>query len=331
MGHHACLLQLQISQYGPQRGGPMGQALNLSALNNVNQRGLTGNSSMNPASLQRQAGAGVNLGALGAAPSMQRGLSPGLQGNVNLSSLGNQRAGLGNIGMGALGAGLGSGLGNALQLQNSPGRNSGLGLHPGVGLSSAAYPPSGDLIAMMNKANVSTTNSQLLNATQNAFSNAPGQSQQQQSQQQQSQQQLQQQAQQQQQTQQQQQSQQLHGQQTSSSGQDQDQPVFDQSEFPALGGGAAGQRQQTHALANGDSLGPGANLYNNIALQGKAVNHFAADFSIQNESEFPALGSVGSRGGDEQGSDGQGQPGLKVGDLCHHECIHKVQRTMHHV
>lgn len=305
---------MQLPQYGPQRGGPMGQALNLSALNSVNQRGLTNSTSMNPASLQRQAGAGVNLGTLGGTPGMQRGLGPGLQGSVNLSGLSNQRAGLGNIGMGPLGAGLGSGLGNALQLQNSPGRNSGLGLHPGVGLSSAAYPPSGDLIAMMNKANVSTTNSQLLNATQNAFSNAPGQSQQQ-NQQQHLQQQAQQQQQQQQTQQQNQQPQQQHGQQPSSSGQDEDQPVFDQSEFPALGGGALGQRTQAQALANGDSLGHGAYLYNNIALQGKAVNHFAADFSIQNESEFPALGSVGSRGGDEQGSDSQGQPGLKVGFL----------------
>lgn len=296
---------MQLPQYGPQRGGPMGQALNLNALNSVNQRGMTSNASINPVSLQRQAGAGVNLGGLPGAPSMQRGLSPGLQGNVNLSSLGNQRAGLGNIGMGALGNSLGAGLGNALQLQNSPGRNSGLGLHPGVGLSSAAYPPSGDLIAMMNKANVSTTNNQLLNATQNAFSNAPGQPSQQQ--QQPNQQQLQSQNQQQQPPQQQQQQlqQQLQGQQPSSSGQEQDQPVFDQSEFPALGGGAPGQRQQTQALANGDSLGHGANLYNNIALQGKTANHFATDFSIQNESEFPALGSVGSRGGEDQGPDGQ--------------------------
>lgn len=100
-------------------------------------------------------------------------------------------------------------------------------------------------------------------------------------------------------------------------GQDHDQPVFDQSEFPALGGGAGGQRQQTQGLANGDatgfnSLGHSANMYNNVALQGKAAGHFGADFSIQNESEFPALGSVGSRGGDDQSQDNQGQPGQKV-------------------
>lgn len=318
---------MQLPQYGPPRGGPMGQALNLNVLNNVNQRGLASNTSINQPSLQRQPGTSVNLGTLGATPSMPRGLSHGLQNSVNLSSLNNQRAGLGSIGMGALGGGLGAGLGNAVQLQNSPGRNSGLGLHPGVGLSSAAYPPSGDLIAMMNKANVSTTNSQLLSATQNAFSNAPGQSQQQQPQSQQQQQQLQQQAQQQQgQQHQQQQSQQAHVQQASASGQgqgqDPDQPVFDQSEFPALGGSAAGQRQQTQGLANGDSTGHGA-LYNNIALQGKTVNHFAADFSIQNESEFPALGSVGSRGFDDQGSDGQGHSGLKVGPTFLVACMNQ--------
>ena len=238
---------------------------------------------------------------------MPRGVGPGMQAGMNLPGLSNQRGTLGNIGMSALGNGLGGGLGNALSLQNSPGRNSGLNLHPGVGLSSAAYPPSGDLIAMMNKANVSTNNSQLLNATQSAFNTTVGQQQQQQQQQQ-----LQQQ-------QQQQQGQQQGQGQANSMGQDHDQPVFDQSEFPALGGGAGRQRQQNQGLANGDassfnSLGHGANMYNNVALQGKAAGHFGADFSIQNESEFPALGSVGSRG-DDQSQDNQGQQGQKVS--CH--------------
>ncbi|DBA91673.1 TPA: hypothetical protein ACH3X1_003273 [Trebouxia sp. C0004] len=287
--------------------GPMGQTL-MGGLNNVGQRGIPGNAGLGQAALQRQAGNGVNMGALGGASGMQRGM----QGGMNLPGLANQRGALGNIGMSALGGGLGAGLGNALGLQNSPGRNSGLSIHPGVGLSSAAYPPSGDLIAMMNKASVTTNNSQLLNATQSAFNNTVGQQQQQQQQQQQSQQQRQQQQQQQ------QQGQQSGQGQATSMGHDHDQPVFDQSEFPALGGGAGGQRQQTQGLANGDTtgfngLGHGANMYNNVALQGKAAGHFGADFSIQNESEFPALGSVGSRGGDDQSQDNQGQPGQKGG------------------
>ena len=236
---------------------------------------------------------------------MSRGAGPGMQAGMNLPGLSNQRGTLGNIGMSALGNGLGGSLGNALSLQNSPGRNSGLNLHPGVGLSSAAYPPSGDLIAMMNKASVSTNNSQLMTATQTAFNSTVGQQQHQQQQQLQ---------------QQQQQQQQQQGQgQANSMGQDHDQLVFDQSEFPALGGGAAGQQQQNQSLANGDasgfnSLGHGANMYNNVALQGKAAGQFGADFSIQNESEFPALGSVGSRG-DDQSQDNQGPQGQKV--HCH--------------
>ena len=69
-----------------------------------------------------------------------------------------------------------------------------------------------------------------------------------------------------------------------------------------------------------NGVGHAASMYNNVALQGKAAGHFGADFSIQNESEFPALGSVdGSRGGDDQSQDNQGQAGQKVstsGPLC---------------
>ena len=160
-----------------------------------------------------------------------------MQAGMNLPGLGSQRSALGNIGMSALGSGLGGGLGNALGLQNSPGRNSGLNMHPGVGLASAAYPPSGDLIAMMNKANVTANNSQLLTATQSAFNNTVGQQQQQQQQQQ-----LQQQGQGQGQGQGPGQASSMGGQ-----GQEHDQPVFDQSEFPALGGAQepSGSRTRT--------------------------------------------------------------------------------------
>ena len=247
-----------------------------------------------------------------------------MQGSMNLPGLANQRGALGNIGMSALGGGLGGGLGNALGLQSSPGRNSGLNLHPAVGLSSAAYPPSGDLIAMMNKANVTTNSAHLLNATQSAFNNTVGHQHQQQQQQQQLRQQQQQQ---------QQQGQQQGGQgQATSMGQDHDQPVFDQSEFPALGGGAGGQRQQPQALANGDAtgfsnLGHAANMYNNVALQGKAAGHFGADFSIQNESEFPALGSLGSRG-DDQSQDNQVQSVQKVHLRCAHTLHMQLPSTL---
>ena len=56
-----------MAQYGsgPQRG-PMGQTL-MGGLNNVGQRSIPGNAGLSQAALQRQAGAGVNLGALGGA------------------------------------------------------------------------------------------------------------------------------------------------------------------------------------------------------------------------------------------------------------------------
>lgn len=268
------------------------------------------------------AGADTHFAAAG----MQQRVNPGMQGSMNLPGLATQRGTLGNLGgMSALGGGFGGSLGNALGLQNSPGRNPGLNLHSGVGLSSAAYPPSGDLIAMMNKANVTTNNSQLLNATQSAFGSSVGQQQQQQAHQQPQQQQQQQPPLQQQQ---QQQSQQHSGQPSgqgqapSIGGPGSDQPVFDQSEFPALGGGAGAQRQNPQGLANGDAsgyngMGSAASMYNNVALQGKAASHFGADFSIQNESEFPALGSVdGSRGGDDQSQDNQAQASQKVSVSC---------------
>lgn len=58
---------LQMGQYGsgPQRG-PMGQTL-IGGLNNVGQRGMPSNANLGQAALQRQAGAGVNIGGLGAA------------------------------------------------------------------------------------------------------------------------------------------------------------------------------------------------------------------------------------------------------------------------
>lgn len=58
---------LQMAQYGsgPQRG-PMGQTL-MGGLNNVGQRGIPGNAGLGQAALQRQAGNGVNMGALGGA------------------------------------------------------------------------------------------------------------------------------------------------------------------------------------------------------------------------------------------------------------------------
>jgi len=60
-------LSLQMAQYGsgPQRG-PMGQTL-MGGLNNVGQRGIPGNAGLGQAALQRQAGNGVNMGALGGA------------------------------------------------------------------------------------------------------------------------------------------------------------------------------------------------------------------------------------------------------------------------
>ncbi len=56
-----------MAQYGsgPQRG-PMGQTL-MGGLNNVGQRGISGNAGLSQAALQRQAGNGVNMGALGGA------------------------------------------------------------------------------------------------------------------------------------------------------------------------------------------------------------------------------------------------------------------------
>ena len=61
-------ISLQMAQYGsgPQRG-PMGQTL-MGGLNNVGQRGIPGNAGLGQAALQRQAGNGVNMGALGGAP-----------------------------------------------------------------------------------------------------------------------------------------------------------------------------------------------------------------------------------------------------------------------
>ena len=60
-------ITLQMAQYGsgPQRG-PMGQTL-MGGLNNVGQRGIPGNAGLGQAALQRQAGNGVNMGALGGA------------------------------------------------------------------------------------------------------------------------------------------------------------------------------------------------------------------------------------------------------------------------
>ena len=45
----------------------MGQTL-IGGLNNVGQRGMPSNAGLSQAALQRQAGAGVNIGGLGAAP-----------------------------------------------------------------------------------------------------------------------------------------------------------------------------------------------------------------------------------------------------------------------
>lgn len=90
-------------------------------------------------------------------------------------------------------------------------------------------------------------------------------------------------------------------------GQDEEQPAFNQADFPSLGGGA---RQQGHAgMANGGGDGGGlggAELYSSLAQQ-KVTNQLS-EFSIQTE-DFPALpGAPTQRGGPDDQQDGQVPP-----------------------
>lgn len=89
--------------------------------------------------------------------------------------------------------------------------------------------------------------------------------------------------------------------------QDQDQPVFDQSEFPALGNATTHGRGG--GLPNGDaaggSLGSAGDLYVNTALQSKSGGgQMRSEFSIQDEADFPALG--GSNQQQRSGEEGDG-------------------------
>lgn len=75
--------------------------------------------------------------------------------------------------------------------------------------------------------------------------------------------------------------------------QEKEQPAFDASEFPALGGGARGQ-----AGPSGEASGSmeGANLYANLSGMHKGM--LPSEFNIQSE-EFPALPGA-SRAQDER-------------------------------
>ena len=86
--------------------------------------------------------------------------------------------------------------------------------------------------------------------------------------------------------------------------QEKEQPAFDASEFPALGGGLRGNV----GLANGDSSGAlegSNNLYANLGMQ---KGMLPSEFNIQSE-EFPALpgANAGSRTGAEDRQQGDQQ------------------------
>lgn len=97
--------------------------------------------------------------------------------------------------------------------------------------------------------------------------------------------------------------------------QEKDQPTFDASEFPALGGSLRGQ---SVSLPNGDGSSnvEGANLYANLSVH---KGMLPSEFNIQSE-EFPALpgASASNRAGAEdrqQGGDQQAGPSNQVRSL----------------
>jgi CCR4-NOT transcription complex subunit 2 len=85
------------------------------------------------------------------------------------------------------------------------------------------------------------------------------------------------------------------GQQQGVSAQDQERAstLWQPTDFPAL---IKDGRVPAQALANGSisSIGSGADLYNSMVMQGKQQTQQGADFSIQNEEDFPALGGPGA-------------------------------------
>ncbi|KAK9829533.1 hypothetical protein WJX72_006351 [[Myrmecia] bisecta] len=283
----------QLGQYGqgPARGGMAGHPLALNGLaGNAVARGAVGSAvgpNPNRPGLDRGNSGTVNLAGLGGG--MQRpGNVQGLQG-MNLGALGNRGIG-GMAGLGIAGQlGGAGGLGGGLGMQaGSPMRSN--AMHPSLGGGSgisSAYNPSGDLLAMINKAGVGgggntavgqAGGGQLGGLTAGtgygSVSNQQG----------------------------------IGGQALGQSGlgggQDTEQPAFDSSEFPALGTGQRQQPAQGNSLANGDGTSlVGAELYGNLARGGLGPNN---EFSIQNE-EFPALPGASAPPRTGEGEQGQDQ------------------------
>ena len=244
---HAPALPLQMGQFAqnPGRGG-FGTQLGGNLAGQSARGAFPGGTGLNSSLAQGRPGAGIPglNNVLGGA--LQRGGTPNLQG-AGMPFAGGQRSlsGSGSLNMSGLSMG---GLGGGLGLQGSPGRAG-----PGqAGLGPNSYNPSADLLSMMGKAGPGANMPRdqlagLANATNNAFGVGGPAQQQGQTQQAQAQhpglgaqqhpgagqQQAPTQAQQQ------QQSSLLgsgqHG--LATSGAQDDQPVFNQAEFPALGGG----------------------------------------------------------------------------------------------
>ncbi len=243
---HALALPLQMGQFAqnPGRGG-FGTQLGGNLAGQSARGAFPGGTGMNSSLGPGRPGTGIpGLNVLGGA--LQRGNTPSIQG-AGMPFAGGQRSlsGSGSLTMSGLSMG---GLGGGLGLQGSPGR-AGAGQ---AGLGPNSYNPSADLLSMMGKAGPGANMPRdqlagLANATNNAFGMGGPAQQQGQTQQAQAQhpglgQQQHPGAGQQQapgQAQQQQQSSLLgsgqHG--LAASGAQDDQPVFNQAEFPALGGG----------------------------------------------------------------------------------------------
>mmetsp|Transcript_65508 Transcript_65508/g.207068 ORF Transcript_65508/g.207068 Transcript_65508/m.207068 type:complete len:721 (-) Transcript_65508:104-2266(-) len=253
-------------------GGNMGMAPGLAGAGGIGRTVSQGGPGM------ERSGSGANLGAMGNVASVSSSGQLGqrsLSGGVNMAGLNGRPGGL--AGMGPLGGGVGNGVniaaGSPVRTAASMG-NLG-GLQPGVGGGAGSFNnSSGDILAMISKG-MGPSMSMLGGAgNSSAFGSSPP------------------------------------GMHMQGSGEG-DQPAFDMSDFPSLGGRqpGGGMPGLGGLGANGD-MSLGMDPYGAIAMQKAGQQH--PEFSIQNE-DFPALPGAPGGGpfkGGEEGREGDGMGGF---------------------